>query len=79
MRAQKPEELFDADGKLIPELKELAPTGSRRMSANPHANGGDPQESLCGCPTSASTRSRSTSPGRSRPRTHARSAPFFGT
>jgi len=40
MRAQKPEELFDADGKLIPELKELAPTGVRRMSANPHANGG---------------------------------------
>ena len=40
MRAQKPEELFDANGKLIPELKELAPTGTRRMSANPHANGG---------------------------------------
>jgi xylulose-5-phosphate/fructose-6-phosphate phosphoketolase len=40
MRAQKPEELFDADGKLIQELKELAPTGPRRMSANPHANGG---------------------------------------
>ncbi len=40
MRAQKPEELFDANGKLIPELKALAPTGTRRMSANPHANGG---------------------------------------
>jgi xylulose-5-phosphate/fructose-6-phosphate phosphoketolase len=40
MRAQKPEELFDADGRLIPTLKELAPTGIRRMSANPHANGG---------------------------------------
>jgi xylulose-5-phosphate/fructose-6-phosphate phosphoketolase len=40
MRAQRPEELFDANGKLIPELKELAPTGIRRMSANPHANGG---------------------------------------
>ena len=40
MRAQKPEELFDANGKLIPELKELAPTGVRRMGANPHANGG---------------------------------------
>ena len=40
MRAQKPEELFDRNGKLIPELKELAPTGTRRMSANPHANGG---------------------------------------
>ena len=40
MRAQKPEELFDANGKLIPELKALAPTGNRRMGANPHANGG---------------------------------------
>ena len=40
MRSQKPEELFDAGGKLRPELKELAPTGIRRMSANPHANGG---------------------------------------
>jgi xylulose-5-phosphate/fructose-6-phosphate phosphoketolase len=40
MRKQKPEELFDANGKLVPELKELAPTGARRMSANPHSNGG---------------------------------------
>ena len=40
MRSQKLEELFGADGKLVPELKELAPTGIRRMSANPHANGG---------------------------------------
>jgi xylulose-5-phosphate/fructose-6-phosphate phosphoketolase len=40
MHAQKPEELFDANGRLIPELRELAPTGVRRMGANPHANGG---------------------------------------
>jgi xylulose-5-phosphate/fructose-6-phosphate phosphoketolase len=40
MRGLKPEELFDANGKLIPELKDLAPAGTRRMSANPHANGG---------------------------------------
>src|SRR5438132_13522445 len=40
MRAQRPQELFDSTGKLIPELKELMPTGIRRMSANPHANGG---------------------------------------
>jgi xylulose-5-phosphate/fructose-6-phosphate phosphoketolase len=40
MRAQRPEELFDSSGRLIRELKELAPTGTRRMSANPHANGG---------------------------------------
>jgi xylulose-5-phosphate/fructose-6-phosphate phosphoketolase len=46
MRAQKPEELFDVDGRLIPELKELAPTGDRRMSANPHANGGRLKKNL---------------------------------
>ncbi|HVN17285.1 MAG TPA: phosphoketolase family protein [Dongiaceae bacterium] len=40
MRSYKPEELFDAQGKLRRELKALAPTGSRRMGANPHANGG---------------------------------------
>jgi xylulose-5-phosphate/fructose-6-phosphate phosphoketolase len=40
MRSYKPEELFDENGTLIPELKELAPTGIRRMSANPHSNGG---------------------------------------
>ncbi len=40
LKSYKPEELFDANGKLIPELKELAPKGIRRMSANPHANGG---------------------------------------
>src|SRR4051812_18392393 len=40
MKAQRPDQLFDADGKLIPELRELAPAGNRRMSANPHANGG---------------------------------------
>ncbi|MBV9385977.1 MAG: phosphoketolase family protein [Chroococcidiopsidaceae cyanobacterium CP_BM_ER_R8_30] len=40
MKSYKPEELFDENGRLIPELKELAPTGSRRMSANPIANGG---------------------------------------
>src|SRR5437773_3414472 len=40
MKSYKPEELFDADGKLIPELAELAPKGARRMGSNPHANGG---------------------------------------
>ncbi len=40
MRSYRPQELFDETGRLIPELKELAPTGTRRMSANPHANGG---------------------------------------
>lgn len=36
----KTEELFDENGRLIPELEELTPTGDRRMGANPHANGG---------------------------------------
>ena len=40
MRSYRPEELFDLNGKLLPELAALAPKGERRMSANPHANGG---------------------------------------
>jgi xylulose-5-phosphate/fructose-6-phosphate phosphoketolase len=40
MRSYRPEELFDEEGRLIPELAALAPRGDRRMSANPHANGG---------------------------------------
>ena len=40
MRSYNPDELFDENGKLIPELKELAPKGDRRMGMNPHANGG---------------------------------------
>lgn len=40
LKSYKPEELFDENGKLIPELQELAPKGNRRMSANPIANGG---------------------------------------
>lgn len=40
LESYKPEELFTEDGKLIPELKALAPTGNSRIGANPHANGG---------------------------------------
>src|ERR1019366_3983628 len=40
MKSYKPEDLFDKNGKLIPELAELAPKKERRMGANPHANGG---------------------------------------
>ncbi|MBI5937361.1 MAG: phosphoketolase family protein [Betaproteobacteria bacterium] len=40
LKSYRPDELFDADGRLRPELKALAPKGTRRMSANPHANGG---------------------------------------
>jgi xylulose-5-phosphate/fructose-6-phosphate phosphoketolase len=40
LRSYRPEELFDEQGRLMPELAELAPAGERRMGANPHANGG---------------------------------------
>ena len=40
LRSYKPEELFDQNGRLIPELKALAPKGLRRMGVNSHANGG---------------------------------------
>jgi xylulose-5-phosphate/fructose-6-phosphate phosphoketolase len=41
LRSYRPEELFDEQGRLKPELAELAPVGARRMGANPHANGGN--------------------------------------
>jgi xylulose-5-phosphate/fructose-6-phosphate phosphoketolase len=40
LKSYRPQELFDPSGKLKPDLAELAPSGDRRMSANPHANGG---------------------------------------
>lgn len=40
MRSYKPQELFDQKGRLLPELKDIAPTELRRMGSNPHANGG---------------------------------------
>jgi xylulose-5-phosphate/fructose-6-phosphate phosphoketolase len=40
LKSYRPRELFDETGRLIPALAALAPTGERRMSANPHANGG---------------------------------------
>jgi xylulose-5-phosphate/fructose-6-phosphate phosphoketolase len=40
MKSYRPQELFSDDGTLVPELAALAPDGERRMSANPHANGG---------------------------------------
>jgi len=46
MRGLKPEELFDANGKLLPEWRKLAPEGDRRMSASPHANGGSIKRAL---------------------------------
>jgi xylulose-5-phosphate/fructose-6-phosphate phosphoketolase len=46
MRGYKPEELFNEDGVLFPELSELTPAGNRRMGANPHANGGQLKKHL---------------------------------
>jgi xylulose-5-phosphate/fructose-6-phosphate phosphoketolase len=40
MKSYHPEELFDENGRLIPELEELAPKGKKRMGKNLHANGG---------------------------------------
>jgi len=46
MRSYKPEELFDENGTLRKDLKDLPPVGERRMSANPHANGGRLRKAL---------------------------------
>jgi len=46
MRGYRPDELFDSSGRLMPEIKALAPKGARRMGANPHANGGVLREEL---------------------------------
>ena len=67
LRSYRPEELFDEDGALMPELAALAPEGERRMGANPHAKRG----ALCAtssCPTSATTPWNVPSPRRPRPR-----------
>jgi len=40
MKSYRPEELFDSEGRPVPELSDATPKGQRRMSANPHANGG---------------------------------------
>jgi xylulose-5-phosphate/fructose-6-phosphate phosphoketolase len=46
MRSYRPEELFDEEGRLVPELRAIAPKGDRRMSANPHTNGGELMRAL---------------------------------
>jgi xylulose-5-phosphate/fructose-6-phosphate phosphoketolase len=46
MRSYRPEELFDDEGRLVPELRAIAPKGDRRMSANPHTNGGELMRAL---------------------------------
>ena len=47
MKSYRPEELFDKEGHPVPELTDLAPKGERRMSANPHSNGGVLLRDLC--------------------------------
>ncbi|PKO46072.1 MAG: phosphoketolase [Betaproteobacteria bacterium HGW-Betaproteobacteria-22] len=47
LKSYAPEQLFDASGKLMPELKQLAPHGNKRMSANPQGNGGLLRKPLC--------------------------------
>ena len=56
MRSYRPEELFDESGRLIPELRELAPKGERRWARTPLPTAASGFET-CGCPTSATTRS----------------------
>ncbi|MFO1210961.1 MAG: phosphoketolase family protein [Amaricoccus sp.] len=46
LKSYRPETLFDEAGRLVPELRALAPQGPRRMSANPHANGGQLRRAL---------------------------------
>lgn len=46
LKSYRPQELFDASGRLVEDLRALAPKGSRRMGANPHANGGQLRRAL---------------------------------
>lgn len=46
MRSYRPEALFDENGRFVSQLQALAPTGPRRMGANPHANGGTLKKKL---------------------------------
>jgi xylulose-5-phosphate/fructose-6-phosphate phosphoketolase len=46
MRGYKPEELFDRAGKLLAEIRDIVPKGTRRMGSNPHANGGELKRDL---------------------------------
>jgi len=74
----RPEELFDEDGRLVPELAALAPTGDRRMGSTPSQRAACCCET-CGCRTSATTRWRCLLPARSMPRTPSFSASSSAT
>jgi xylulose-5-phosphate/fructose-6-phosphate phosphoketolase len=71
MRSYRPDELFDHDGRLLPEIASLAPTGARRMGANPHANGGRLLVPLR-MPRTATSRFRCRRPAASGPKRHQR-------
>ena len=75
MRSYKPEELFDENGSIVSELKELTPSGNRRMGANPHANGGLLKKTLR-LPDFRDYASSSTSPDKSKLKTPDPWAPF---
>ncbi|MEW9306999.1 phosphoketolase family protein [Labrys neptuniae] len=62
MRSYQPDQLFDAEGHLLPDLKALAPKGDRRMGANPHTNGG--RKYHLHCPDPRAFAVAVTSPGR---------------
>ena len=59
MRSYRPEELFDADGRLVPELRALAPEGDAAHGRQPARQRRHAAARACGCPTSATTRSTS--------------------
>ena len=75
MRSYKPEELFDENGTLVSELHELTPTGTRRMGANPHANGGLLKKTLR-LPDFRDYGIKFDKPGHSRSRKHATAGRF---
>ena len=77
LRSYRPEELFDEHGALVPELQALAPRGERRMSANPHANGGVLLRDLGAAGLPRLRRRRATAGRRRRARRRACSARFL--
>ena len=78
-RSYRPEELFDENGKLLPELRELAPKGERRMSAQPARQRRPAPARTCACPISGTTRSTSRSRARPSPRRRVCSATSSAT
>ena len=78
LRAYQPETLFDQEGRLAAGLRTLAPTGARRVSANPHADGGALRRPLA-LPGRTHTACRSPRPAPPTRRPRRRWAPICGT